>query len=90
MDRKLGLVKGDIIECKTKLAELEPKIMEIDTKLDLMYTELRKKLGITKRPMPEQKPRYQGRGREERPRQQQRNEEINLEDIAVIKKKDTC
>ncbi len=50
MDRKLGLVKGDIVECKTKLAELEPKIVEIDAKLDLMYTDLRKKLGITKRP----------------------------------------
>lgn len=87
MDRKLGLVKGDIIEAKAKLAELEPQIVEIDAKLDLMYTDLRKKLGILKRPMPEQKPRYQPRDRDERPRQQQRNEEINLEDIAIIKKK---
>ncbi|MDE1866040.1 MAG: hypothetical protein KGH94_05395 [Candidatus Micrarchaeota archaeon] len=87
MDRKLGLVKGDIVECKAKLAELEPKIVEIDSKLDLMYTDLRKKLGITKRVQPEHKPHQ--REREDRPRQQPRNEEINLEDIAVIKKKDS-
>jgi hypothetical protein len=87
MDRKLGLVKGDILECKTKLTEMEPKIVEIDTKLDLMYTELRKKLGITKRPQPEHKPHP--REREERQRQQPRSEEINLSDIAVIKKKDS-
>jgi hypothetical protein len=84
MDRKLGLVKGDIEECKKSLAELEPKIVEIDAKLDLMYTELRGKLGITKRPMPERKPMQ----RESRPRPQPRDEEINLEDIAVIKKKE--
>lgn len=83
MDRKLGLVKGDIEECKTKLAELEPKIIEIDGKLDMMYTDLRKKLGIVKRILPERKPRP----REDRPRPQPRDEEINLEDIAVIKKK---
>jgi uncharacterized coiled-coil DUF342 family protein len=84
MTRKLGLVKGDIEECKTKLGELEPKIIEIDAKLDLMYTDLRKKLGISKRPLPDHKQRE----RQERPKQQPRIEEINLEDIAVIKKKD--
>jgi uncharacterized coiled-coil DUF342 family protein len=86
MDRKLGLVKGDIEECKTKLAEMEPKIVEIDGKLDLMYTDLRKKLGITKRPEPERERRQ--RSREDRPKQQPRLEEINLSDIAVIKKKE--
>jgi uncharacterized coiled-coil DUF342 family protein len=84
MDRKLGLVKGDIAECKTRLAELEPKIVEIDAKLDMMYTDLRKMLGITKRPVVERKPVR----REDRPRPQPRVEEINLEDIAVIKKKE--
>jgi uncharacterized coiled-coil DUF342 family protein len=89
MDRKLGLVKGDIVEAKAKLAELEPKIVEIDTKLDLMYADLRKMLGITKRPMPPE-PQYRPRQREReegRPRQQPKQEEINLEDIVVIKKK---
>lgn len=84
MDRKLGLVKGDIVECKAKLAELEPKIIEIDGKLDAMYTDLRKKLGIVKRTVPDRKPMVR---RDDRPRPQQRTEEINLEDIAVIKKK---
>jgi uncharacterized coiled-coil DUF342 family protein len=83
MDRKLGLVKGDIAEAKARLAELEPKIVEIDAKLDTMYTDLRKMLGITKRPVVERKPIR----REDRPRPQPRDEEINLEDIAVIKKK---
>jgi len=85
MDRKLGLVKGDIEECRTKLAELEPKIIEIDGKLDMMYTDLRKKLGIVKRVAP---PERKTRPREDRPRPQPRDEEINLEDIAVIKKKE--
>jgi uncharacterized coiled-coil DUF342 family protein len=84
MERKLSLVKGDIEECKVKLTELEPKIVEIDGKLDAMYTDLRKKLGITKRPLPERKPER----RMDRPRPQPRDEEINLEDIAVIKKKE--
>jgi uncharacterized coiled-coil DUF342 family protein len=85
MDRKLGLVKGDIEECKKNLTELEPKIVEIDGKLDAMYTDLRKRLGINKRPMPEHKTRE--RSREDRPRQPPKSEEINIEDIVVIKKK---
>ena len=85
MDRKLGLVKGDIEECTRQLAELEPKIVEIDGKLDMLYAELRKKLGITR------KPRSSKRTAEAKEREQklQQSQEINLEDIAVIKKKES-
>jgi uncharacterized coiled-coil DUF342 family protein len=84
MERKLGLVKGDIEECTRHLAELEPKIVEIDGKLDRLYTELRKKLGITRMA---EAPRPQRS--KEREQKMQQSQEINLEDIAVIKKKES-
>lgn len=87
MERKLGLVKGDIEECIKRLSELEPKVVGIDANLDKLYSELRQKLGIIK-----QAPQFQSqrpsRLREREPKIQQ-SQEINLSDIAVIKKKDS-
>jgi len=83
MERKLGLVRGDIEECKRQLLEVEPKIKDIDTKLDLLYANLRKALGIDKR-RDRQREQQRPREKEQKP---QHNQEINLEDIAVIKKK---
>ena len=83
LERKSEFVKKDVEDCKAQLQQLEAKIAEMDGKLDELYDRLRKILGIKKQ-------------REEhgRPMQQRRPQapplpmqEINLEDIAVIKKK---
>lgn len=81
LERKTELVKSDIEECRKNITEYETKIQEHDKKLDELYDKLRRLLGIerAKRAKPAAKKRIQ---------QQQALQEINLEDIAVIKKKE--
>jgi uncharacterized coiled-coil DUF342 family protein len=88
LDRKLNLVKGDIEQNKTILQQSEKKLEEIDKGLDELYSKARAILGIKKRS------RESGSDgpRSSRPHQpyhhsQQPQQEINLEDIAVIKRK---
>ncbi|MDE1869035.1 MAG: hypothetical protein KGH60_03675 [Candidatus Micrarchaeota archaeon] len=84
MERKLEFVKKDIAEYKAGLAEADSKIAESDQKLDAMYTELRKALGIGS---------YQNKAKRGHPQPKKRehaapSQDVNLEDIVVIKKKD--
>jgi uncharacterized coiled-coil DUF342 family protein len=80
LERKSQFIKGDIDAYKKRLAELEAKITETDKVLDALYEKLRRILGI-KRERKEEK-HY----KKVQPKQQ--SQEINLEDIAVIKKKE--
>ena len=80
LERKQGFIKGDIEQYKKELGELEQSISGLDTKLDDKYRELKHVLGIDERRMAKPKPK-----RRIAPMPVQ---EINLEDIAVIKKKD--
>jgi uncharacterized coiled-coil DUF342 family protein len=77
--RKRDLIKRDLEEYTVQLKRLDVEIAELDKQLDDLYTNLRKilKMGAAKKVQP--KPRR----REERPRMQ----EVNLEDIAIIKKR---
>ena len=83
LERKSDLVKKDIEDYKKVLLESEAKITEMDKQLDNLYDNLRKLLGIErgKRAKPQQQ-------REKRKPQPMPMQEINLEDIAVIKKKE--
>ncbi|MEM0154738.1 MAG: hypothetical protein QW814_02800 [Methanothrix sp.] len=82
LQRKIGYIQDDIKNYTEKLNETDRKIRELDTKLDDLYLAVRKALGI-----------HGGRGMEQqRPvrkkqTQQMQQPEINMEDIAVIKKK---
>ncbi|MGI0134873.1 MAG: hypothetical protein ACREBW_07955 [Candidatus Micrarchaeaceae archaeon] len=85
LERKLEFVKKDITEYRAGLADADSKIAESDQKLDAMYVELRKVLGIgiwqnkAKRGHPQP--------RQKRDHQSPPSQEVNLEDIVVIKKK---
>lgn len=82
LQRKIGYIQDDIKNYTEKLNETDRKIRELDTKLDELYVSVRRALGIRG-----------GRGGEQqrparkRQIQQAAQPEINMEDIAVIKKK---
>jgi uncharacterized coiled-coil DUF342 family protein len=81
LERKTGFVKGDIEEYKKSITEINGKIQELDNKLDSLYANLRKVLGIGM---------WQNKQQQMKPkRTQQPVQGINLEDIVVIKKKDS-
>jgi uncharacterized coiled-coil DUF342 family protein len=82
LERKQELVKGDLLECNTNIEQFGKQIVEMDKKLDDLYAKIRGLLGregfaAKQQMMP---PR-------QKKQQIQQNQEINLEDIAVIKKK---
>jgi uncharacterized coiled-coil DUF342 family protein len=80
LERKSEFIKGDIDSYRKRLLELEARVAESDKALDGLYEGIRKILGI-KRQKPEELKR------QKRPSQKSQTQEINLEDIAVIKKK---
>jgi DNA repair ATPase RecN len=80
LERKTGFVKGDIEEYKKSITEINGKIQELDNKLDSLYANLRKVLGIGM---------WQNKQQMKPKRTQQPVQGINLEDIVVIKKKDS-
>ena len=89
MERKLELVKKDIEMFKNSLIETDKAIADLDLKMDGKYVELRKSLGIGS--WQSGKPQS---GRDGRPMQHRKkapqsapSQEVNLEDIVVIKKK---
>ncbi len=79
LTRKHGLVSGDIEKYQKTLNEVVTQITELDGKLDVLYAGIRSALGIQKR-----RPKSQVQA----PKQKQQSQEINLEDIVVIKKKE--
>jgi chromosome segregation ATPase len=74
MERKLGLVKGDIEQYRSVVTTVSGQIGELDAKLDELYARVKSILGLRRQ-----------RAHEER--RQQPQQEINLEDIAVITRK---
>ncbi len=80
LERKIGYIKDDINSYTEKLNETDKKIRELDVKLDDLYRSLRRSLGIRAQNTEAHRP---VKRRQQQPPQQ----EINLEDIAVIKKK---
>ena len=78
MERKSGLIKEDIKEYSERLQELNKKVLDMDKELDDLYRSLRKTLNI-----PYEKRKLPGRERKPQPAPV----EINLEDIAVIKRR---
>lgn len=81
LERKSEFIKKDISEYRGILADLDKKIVESDKKLDELYSALRKILGIS---------RDQNKHKINMKKKQQQapSQEINLEDIAIIKKKE--
>ncbi len=82
LERKTELVASDIEECKKDITDINVRIGGLDGRLDEIYSALRRKLNIAK---------WQG-GKLEAKRkkiQQAPVQDINLEDIAVIKKKES-
>lgn len=80
LGRKLELVKRDIEQYRSGIMGMDRQIADMDVKLDLMYMELRRALGISAHhERPQRKRGAQAR---------QQALEINLEDIAVIRKKE--
>lgn len=78
--RKRDLIKKDLEELSAELSKLNKRIKDQDLELDELYSNLRRILKVGAR---ERTPQQAARKREEKPR----NLEINLEDIAVIKKR---
>ena len=83
LERKTEFIKSDIDLYKNNIIKINLELQELDTRLDAMYVGLRKALGIgswqNKQQQQHQRPKKS---------QQAHAQEINLEDIAVIKKKD--
>jgi uncharacterized coiled-coil DUF342 family protein len=79
LERKMGFITKDIEDYRKNITDINEKIMEVDAKLDGLYVSLRKTLGIGS--WQQSKP--------QRPKKEKQMQipEINLEDIAVIKKK---
>ncbi len=84
LERKKGLVSNDIEKCSDELKKIAASITDIDAKLDELYSNVKKLLGIS---------RYKPKSQEERKRKkeihQRPQQDINLEDIVVIKKKES-
>ncbi|MGI0100416.1 MAG: hypothetical protein ACREBH_01700 [Candidatus Micrarchaeaceae archaeon] len=81
MERKIGFITKDIDDYRKAITEVNSQIVVLDTRLDNIYVALRKTLGIGSwRSKPQQAPKR------ERPAPAPG---VNLEDIAVIKKKDS-
>ena len=85
LERKRELVKGDIEQFRKGILDLDKEIIGMDVKLDAVYTELRKVLGIGGW-------NKHGTGSSGKPMHKKKApttqiQEINLEDIAVIKRK---
>ena len=83
MERKLELVKKDIIMFKNGLMDTDKAIAELDVKMDARYVDLRKSLGIgSYQSKPMTRPKEHRKKSQAPPSQ-----EVNLEDIVIIKKK---
>ncbi len=87
LERKNDLVKSDIEQFKKVLTEGEAKIQEQDKKLDELYDKLRKLLGIERNKHEKPQQHHGERKKQHHEHVPQAMDEINLEDIAVIKKK---
>ncbi|MDE1834788.1 MAG: hypothetical protein KGH64_05640, partial [Candidatus Micrarchaeota archaeon] len=78
--KKLEFIDGDIVGLNKQLDELEAKIKESDKKLDDLYSELRAITGAAQR-------RQQQRTERKPQRDQPKQQEVSMADIAIIKEK---
>ncbi len=80
LERKTEFIKKDIEDYKKNIEDINVKLHELDVKLDGLYVSLRKTLGIGS---------WQSKQQQQKPKKVQQVQGINLEDIAVIKKRDS-
>ncbi len=80
LKKKVDLINGDITDINKQIEEQEKKILESNKTLDDLYSNLRSLTGFRGE-------RKQSGSRERRPGKQQKNAEISLADIAVMKDK---
>jgi uncharacterized coiled-coil DUF342 family protein len=78
LERKLGFIKKDVEDYQKGITDINKRIEELDAKLDGLYVNLRKTLGIGS---------WQNKQKQQQKKVQQQQQDVNLEDIAVIKKK---
>lgn len=83
LERKKGLVSNDIERYSDELKKIAASITGIDARLDELYSNVKKLLGISKYRPKEREERRKKKEIHQRPQQ-----DINLEDIVVIKKKE--
>ncbi len=81
LERKMNNIGGDIESYKAKMGETSKKVKEYDSTLDELYAKLRSVLNIKR-----SKEQKQAKKERQAPKQ---FPTINLEDIAVIKRKPT-
>ena len=79
LERKIGFINKDVEEYRKSITEINTRIGELDAKLDGLYVNLRRILGIGS---------WQNKQQSQRKQQPVEVPGINLEDIAVIKKKE--
>lgn len=80
--KKLEFIDKDIEQLGKQLTELDAKIKESDKKLDVLYSEMRAITGAGER-----RQRQDREGGKRQPREQLKQQEVSLADIAVIKDK---
>lgn len=81
--RKRDLIKKDLEEYAVQLNKLDTEIAELDKQLDDLYSQIRKILRMGEKRLNTRQGFQKPKRKEERPRMQ----EVNLEDIVVIKRK---
>jgi len=87
LKRKSELIKRDIEEYKKSIDSLGKEISNYDKKLDDLYAKIKERLGI-KKMYKENKRNVKPQFKQKREREQQQPAmNVNLEDIAIIKKK---
>ncbi|MGC8571729.1 MAG: hypothetical protein ACP5LH_00375 [Candidatus Micrarchaeia archaeon] len=83
--RKSEFIKKDIEEYNKNIKDLSKEIDAYDKQLDELYDKIKSRLGIKKNYESEKKIQEKKRERNEAPAHQQHQQEVSLENIAVIK-----
>jgi uncharacterized coiled-coil DUF342 family protein len=85
LERKQKLLKGDIERYASRIEEIAKELDKMNNSFDTMYAELKKTLGIST--MEQRHGQQRPRQISQEKRKQPPTQEINLEDIVVIKRK---
>ncbi len=87
LERKQKLLKGDIERYASRIEEISKELDKMNNNFDTMYTELKKVLGIGSHETRPQRYGQKSNQISQEKKKQLPPQEINLEDIAVIKRK---